>query len=568
MARDLRAIPRHCVRQAAIRRRRVLEAPDQEVQLRVVMGDKSRETAKLEADRFYAELARLLSGCEPREYGPAVASLMFDLVHKQDTWRFYPLHFLVHSIEANCAYYDGSHSRKVTPARVNRVVDHYKNYFDPYLKYTLEELRSLELFALAMARQQFVWQRPPANRGWIRCLLLFWESRSLAATRRKFGLTYGIDLHDWIYLGFAVEAFTVANSSPLTRPSNLVESELETVPRPAITTYFELSSLSPSEVASRYHSARGKIPSHLHIFVPSVFLNRPLIRYDDGTYLLPHPSLMSHYAVDGLYRMCERPDPQEFHREFGEAFERYVGAIIGQLDHATRVWTEAELQSVSPGRTCDYAIDHPDCVVLVECKSIRYSATLLTENAVAGDNSTGKVAEALEQILCTAGRIQQGELRALLGGPGKPVLAFVVTFGDVYFANSPYYVRRFVLPRMHGLTKDDWSSALAQDPQIVSIEILEDLVIVLNHQGISPHELLERKLSDGRFAAGDWAPYLYTYNERISRWALPILEDAAQRFLVTVSRVGEVGGAVRPTDSWRCCRRRTGVGRRTGTGCQ
>ena len=317
----------------------------------------SRLTAKIRAERFYSELARLLNRYNPRDYGPAVAKMVFDFLDKPAEWRYYPPHHLVHSIEVNCAYHKSYRNQQVTLQRINQIMNHYHRYYDPYLQYVLEELRDIELLALAMGRQQFSFQTQPRINELARSLILFVADTPLPVTSERFVKQYGFTMNDWIYLNLAVQTKTVVQKAPLTSASDYLESEVDSIPQDAVRPFLEMSSLTPSQVGERYHSIREKFPSYLHIFIPSIFLEYPIIAYDNGDYLVVHPGLLSGHAINGLYRACEELDSGTFHSEFADSFERYVGRLLKDLTSVNRVWTESEIQSVSPGRTCDYIVD-------------------------------------------------------------------------------------------------------------------------------------------------------------------------------------------------------------------
>jgi hypothetical protein len=499
------------------------------------MANDPKLKAKVRADTFYSGLERLLKRYDPRDFGPAMASMVFELIDKPNSWRHYPLHYLIHAIEANCAYHKPPRKREFTQRHINQVMNHYHGYYDPYLQYTLQELKSLEFFALAMARQQFPYQETPGMTELARCLLLFVQGDPLHNTGARFVSDYGFTMYDWVYMTSLVRAYVLDKRPPLTYPANYLDSEIDSIPRSAVSPFLEMSSLSPGEVAAHYHAMRRGFPSYLHIFIPSVFLEYPLIAYDDGAYLAVHPTLLFRHTTNGLYRVCENMDADLFHSEFADSFERYVGKVLSQLANVNRVWTESEVQATSPGAACDYVVDHRDCILLVECKSARYSATLLTENAVAGDNSTGKVAEGFEQIHHTAHRLQAGELEPLLGSLAKPAYGFVVTFGDLRFANSPWYVQTFVIPRMHLSDHSQWPPPLDTEPQVVSIDTLEDIVIALNLAGLSPPDLIEQKLSQRFNEVGDWPQYLATtYKNGATEWELPLLRSAVDAFVAAM----------------------------------
>lgn len=502
-----------------------------------IVTEDSRHEAKRRADTYYAGLRRLVRKYKPAEFGRAVASIIYRVLHDRSLWPYYPLHHLVHSIEANCAYYQ-THitTRDVTLTRVNQIMNYYKDYYDPYLEYALEQLQDIRYTVLAIARQQFAYQRDPRGTALGRSRFLFLQDEPLPKTARLFVSEYGFTMHDWVYMSFAVWAYTGARNSPTTSATNYINSEISSMPKGAVRPFLDMSSLSPTEISAFYHSIREQYPSYLHIFLPSVFLEHPLINYGHDTYLAVHPSLIFYHAVDGLYRACQKLDEQVFHREFAQSFERYVGAILNQLEGDYQVFTESEIQNVSPGRSCDYAVDDGHSIILVECKSVRYSATLLTENAIRGDNSTTKLAESFEQIQETADRIRAGKLDALFDSQGKRLLGLTVTFGRIYFANSPNYIKEFITPRMDLSAQARWPYPLDEEPQVVCVDTLEDIIAVLNETDISVTALIEAKLSEEYGVVGEWDSYLaIAYGDQGVDWDLPLLKNTVEAWFAELS---------------------------------
>ena len=307
---------------------------------------------------------------------------------------------------------------------------------------------------------------------------------------------------------------------------------MNSLPKNSVVPFLELSSFSPSEIGNRYRSTREKYPPYLHIFLPSGLLDNPIIAYNDGNYLVAHPYLMFNHSSEGLYKHCQKLENEVFAAEFGRSFELYTRKVLEELPIINGIWNESEIQKISPGRTCDYVIDLEDCVLLVECKATRYSSTLLTENAVAKDNSTGKIADAFSQIAMTSNRIRKGELVELIPDKGKTLFGMCITFGDMQFVNSPWYLENFIKHRMSLETNkiNQWPWPLTNSPQALSISCLEDFVIVVRELGLLPTELFESKFAEPYERIGDWPAFLNQYRKEIHSWGLDVLRKTATDF--------------------------------------
>jgi hypothetical protein len=49
----------------------------------------------------------------------------------------YPIHFLMHSIQANCSYFNANRNDRLTEIKLQRILNHYRQYFDPVAEYFL-----------------------------------------------------------------------------------------------------------------------------------------------------------------------------------------------------------------------------------------------------------------------------------------------------------------------------------------------------------------------------------------------------------------------------------------------
>ncbi len=494
------------------------------------MLDESRLRSKIKADRFYEELERLLKRYNPEVFAPIVATFIYQLFDKPDRWRFFPVHHLIHSIEANCAYSRSYINDPLTENRIRLFVNHYNSYYDPFIQYELTEKKSLHFALLAMSKQQFALQRHPSIIDLSRSLLLFVENNALPNISPLFLDTYKFSLHDWVYMCFAIHAFTYDRQPPLSNAGNYLNSEIKSLPKRAVEPFLQLSSITPEEVGKNFKRIREKHPTYLHIFLQSVFFTYPLLSFSNGNYLCIHPYLMIYHASEGLYRVCHSLNSELFYHEFSKSFERYVGRVLQEQSGILNIWNESEILKISPGKVCDYVINLQDCVLLVECKASRYSSTLFTEKAVAQDNYTHKVADAFEQLYFTACRIKNGEIDTILGGHEKPIVGICVTYGDFEFANSPWQFETFYKPLMSEdiFADNGWTTIFDTTPQVLSIDNLERFISIVFGKYFTPLTLARDKLSERYEVVGDWSAYLSKFSDKMEN--LPILDAASERF--------------------------------------
>lgn len=257
------------------------------------------------------------------------------------------------------------------------------------------------------------------------------------------------------------------------------------------------------------------------------------MRLDPARIIAPHPHLVLRHARDGLYRLAQ--PLKLFDSEFSKSFERYVRTILASCQRVDRFLGEKDLQHVCKAKNCDFLLETADAIVLVECKACAYTVNLFTDGAILGHNSTAKVADGLAQLYHVAKDIEEGRPERLGIDCQKPVMGIVVTFGDIPSANSDWYFKRFFLQR--AATKLDSSiypsPRMKRRPLVISAEVLQQLVAVLNALQVSPIALYDEKESENYLIAGDWSAFLRKKTAKLSAHekCLPFVVDHVHQFL-------------------------------------
>lgn len=496
--------------------------------------DETIEEARRRAEAFSEELERLTKRYQPRQFAPSVATILHKVLGDQSQWARYPPHTLVNAIEANCAYFRGHRDLQLSQNRFDQIINHYKDYYDPYLKYVIRVEKSADLFALALSREQFDLQRRPNLDDFARTLLLYEVDDPIPGSSSLFKNQRGISVNDWIYMCFAVQSHVMNRPSPLVKTEDYTDSIVSSIPRESVPAFLEHVSAPPASIGEHFRSERSKYPAHFHIFIKSAFFTNPLIAFEDGQYLVIHPNLIFYHADQGLYDSCFKLNQDVFAEEFGKSFENYIRLILGEFFTEDRIHSESELQPNSAGRTCDFLVDDEDCVILIECKATRHSSDLLTENAILHDNSTGKIADAFEQLHSTAARVANGDFRGLIGERERPIVGLVAMYGELYFANSDTYFEKFISEILEQSVLEDWPNPLAHSPQIMRVGTLESFLVFVRERKVSPLKLIEEKLRLSYIQTGDWQSYLGSISQEIQNWSIPILDHTARTYFSDV----------------------------------
>ncbi len=327
---------------------------------------------------------------------------------------------------------------------------------------------------------------------------------------------YGFGFREWTT--FCVAFYAGLDQAELRYPAideGFLRDSASTIGRhPRLANMFGLLSATSEEVGAQYRALRARKGYLLHDpALPTLFAERPLLRPSEGQYIAVHKPLVFTRGLEGPYDISMAPGHwgEVFGREFGAVFERYVGQVLANLPDV-RVVTEREMRRCTPEKICDYLVVGDDFVLFVEAKAVKYSATLVSELAIRQDNSTTKIAEAVDQFFSAANLVQAGVLRDCIGAAsGKAFLAVVVTFRPIYQANDDAYWGEAILPLVKAPGKDDWRGRFAFRPQVMAVSELEQLVLVAAERGATPLALYREKLTPPPIrpvVSEDWEDFL------------------------------------------------------------
>jgi len=127
-----------------------------------VVKDDKLLRAKVRAKAFQGEIEGRVKRLDPLSLALTLSMIGQEVVAKPDRMAMFPLHHLMHALEACCAYHRKAYSEEVTRDSLRKLVNTYHNYDDPLSEYLLRESNRLDL--LCYVRQAAVlpsrWTRP------------------------------------------------------------------------------------------------------------------------------------------------------------------------------------------------------------------------------------------------------------------------------------------------------------------------------------------------------------------------------------------------------------------------
>jgi hypothetical protein len=481
---------------------------------------------KLKAQQFQEDIKQHVKCYNPDRFIIQLADLIDQVFQNKETLMGrYPLHFLVHAMEANCAYHRNYDYKELSEKSLNKLIKVYHNYKDPVSRYYLLEQNEFNfqtsLFFIFMARQQFYLQLMDNKNAISRSLILFDEAlypKSINKMRNMFGFGF----NDWLFYIFCIYSAVLDKDQPIVK-QNFSDGKLTGILTCEQTrNIFKQLAVDIDDVKNNYFTIRES-KMIFDPYIRSIFEEKPLFKLSNGDFVVIHKALLLRRFTEGLFDLCYEHFEVEFGQEFGNSFEQYIGKLL-RTNSNSEIFSEKDMREYSNEKVCDYVIVTPDTIVIIESKAVEYSAILTSENAVKNDNSTTKVSRAIDQIFSTVNLIKAGIFKDLVGEvSSKKFFSFVVTFKEIYSVNSDEYWTQVILPKTKNPEAQNWNNWFEFRPQIIDCSELENIILILNGENISIFDILKDKLSRPYHEVGDWEPYL---SKRVKEnFKISILDD-------------------------------------------
>lgn len=494
--------------------------------------------------RFYESLEGVLKRHDPIEYILAMAVRFEQCSKDYKKWTQTPPFRVVHSVEACCAYARGHSRDEVTLNRLFKAMNVYHAHNDPMQRDALG--KGLLQFMLLIHREQMELQYSHSWDDFGRAISLFAQPNSLPRSSKAFKDKHGLTPFQWIQLCFLTAM--AASKSPIGLfPTDAVFEYIrqaglgETLPEESVRSFFALSSRTPGQIGDRFREERKKLPPYLHSSIRSALLDTPLInigpaRFGHEHMVLLLRDLLFRHGNDGLYRLMKGLD--HFDSEIGDGFEAYVGRVLSCFEGRLSLYNEKELKKFASGKSCDFLLELPNEIVLVETKAVSFTKHNLTEASIKEETSTRKVAKGVTQLYATAHDLSAGRFDHLKVDKSKPLLGITVTLGDIPMVNLDWYFDTFIKslasPKLEPPLYP--SQNLTRRPISMTIRTLEQLVMACNALRTSPVSLHEQKVAMHEARVGDWNTYLsqiVSENQSLIQ-SLPFMRPQTARLLMSL----------------------------------
>ncbi len=465
-----------------------------------------KKTSRVAMLEFYDALEKRLKRHRPRDYITWMSKRLAESWSDPKKFVQIPPHRIIHSIEANCAYWKEGYAEPVKWNAVAKIMNTYNDCADPFQSSTIHE--NLGRFFLMMYREQIELQKTASWAYIMRVWHLFVRTPSMQKSNLEFHSQFGLTMDHWVKISFLCWVIAFKESGNPFLIKNVPDSASD-IREDTFENFLKYSARSPGEIGHNFREIREVVPYELHSLIRSSFLETPIVRFADERMIVPHTHLLFRHSGEGLYRLAK--DLSLFVDEFGDSFERYVKKVLGSLPKHLRIIPNKKLKKVVKSKSCDFLVELEDTLILVECKACSFTARHFSDEAIMKNNSTGKVAKGLNQLYASAKDLEDGLFDKFEVDKNKPTIGIVVTFGEIPSANSDWYFEEFFIKRADDkLTRSIYpSKQMIRRPIVLDISALEKLVVFLNTQPKGLPDLYDERKSQGYAATGDWGIWLY-----------------------------------------------------------
>lgn len=429
----------------------------------------------------------------------------------------HPPHFLIHALEANCAYFQPWRFHPLTENDFADTINLWHAFLDPVLMGSLKDGTHMFEFVQFMHRTQMELQGDGSHCRIGRAVRMFGNENEVPRASTAFNDRYGVTPRDWIKLLMVFHARTGDARVERLPPPGIRRQELEFVtelgiPLSSLDRFLAEVSRSWAELGAEYRRIResGKTDRRFGPLTWSqrrpVLAKYPIMHMATG-FLVPAPPLLLRLIGDGLFERFDAMQSEDARAELSRQFERYVADMIrSHLPEALLVGSNVLERPGEP--SCDFALILADAVLLIECKAVMLDRDLVSEKAVINSAAIQRLLDGYVQLACTAGRIRAGGYSCDGLPADKLLLGIVVTLGNVPGADNgtvqdatkARFEKERIPPSALG--------AMHHRPQPFDAEALEYLVLLLQRGVVCATELFAEKLAANPWHVGDWPTYL------------------------------------------------------------
>lgn len=237
--------------------------------------------------------------------------------------------------------------------------------------------------------------------------------------------------------------------------------------------------------------AQGSRPDPQKKFAFNPLTVRPFVRG-----VTPYPIAPWIHAIDqrayppAIYFLATKQHGQSFGNDFGYVFQHYIGRQLSVVDDARRLMPEVRIGGKSNSLdTCDWFLDLPGVLVLIECKARQPDEALKLTGFDRESKVSKSIGKGIHQLNKSHARIAEVAALDPRIDATKPRVGLVVTLEPFYF-NQGWELRDGLEPAQFPvgvLSADELEQITLLDAAKLSVLLLdassasEDNILVLDN---------------------------------------------------------------------------------------
>jgi hypothetical protein len=184
-------------------------------------------------------------------------------------------------------------------------------------------------------------------------------------------------------------------------------------------------------------SDANPVPKHLERWGYSPLVAYPLVKLPNGVVVAPLSRLiLMRLSVTSLGYSGSKLYP-DFLTHLGEVVEAYVGQLLNLLQGEREVVQQVMWgRSDNEGKSIDWFLVLPNCVLLVEVKLANFSVSIRAGDPLNQADILSRFNAARKQINTTYKKFQKGHAALSAIPRDRPVFGIIVTSANLHVANS------------------------------------------------------------------------------------------------------------------------------------
>lgn len=262
------------------------------------------------------------------------------------------------------------------------------------------------------------------------------------------------------------------------------------ISRKEICNFLDLLSISYNELPEFCKRKTTQSPLKEY-FLPSPFLEKPLIKYNDS-YLLLHTQLTLASLQTFIYDLLRRDDPKKFMDSFGSLFENVIKDIINES--GTKYINESSIKKHLPqeNKVVDFLLPHEEANIFIDAKGVEiHERGMVTlEHSEISGRIKNSVLKTIEQAHSVNREIFKSP--ELITEFKSESYILCITYKNLMLGNGTFLEKSYATDGISKIRKKHDKSYQIPDSNIfcINIEEFEYLMSSCKKYGRHPYEVL------------------------------------------------------------------------------